>query len=106
MNKIDKLIKDLGLDRHIPYEIQQDEIMLGIFKKGLETLLEGEMDLHLGYNKGNRAQKRTKNKRNGHYQRKLDTSAGRIEDLSMPLRQKRRVCYQALRSKRDKDGPY
>ena len=84
MDKIDTIIKDLGLDDHIPYEIQQDEIMLGIFKKGLETILEGEMSLKLGYNKNNRILKQTENKRNGHRHRKLDTSAGRIESLKMP----------------------
>lgn len=84
MDKIDKLIDELGLDKHIPYEIQQDEIMLKIFKKGLETLLEGEMDVHLGYPKNNREVKQTENKRNGYYNRSLDTSAGRIPDLNMP----------------------
>lgn len=84
MDKIDNLIKELGLDRHIPYEIQQDEILLGIFKKGLETLLAGEMDLHLGYAKNDRNQKQEANKRNGYYHRSLDTSAGRIDNLEMP----------------------
>jgi len=84
MDKIDKIIKDLGLDDHIPYEIQQDEIMLGIFKKGLETILEGEMTLKLGYDKNSAILKQTDNKRNGHRYRKLDTSAGRIEELKMP----------------------
>jgi putative transposase len=84
MDKIDKLIKDLGLDKHIPYEIQQDEMMLKIFKKGLETLLEGEMDIELGYPKGERALKMTANKRNGYRERPLDTSAGRINDLKVP----------------------
>ena len=74
MDKIDKIIKDLGLDDHIPYEIQQDEIMLGIFKKGLETILEGEMTLKLGYDKNSLILKQTENKRNGHRYRKLDTS--------------------------------
>ena len=84
MDKIDKLIKELGLDRHIPYEIQQDEMLLGIFKKGLETLLEAEMDIQLGYPKGARAIKKTTNKRNGYRERPLDTSAGRINDLKVP----------------------
>ena len=84
MDKIDNLISELGLDKHIPYEIQQDEILLGIFKKGLETLLAGEMDLHLGYSKNDRLAKNIPNKRNGSYERSLDTSAGRIENLEMP----------------------
>jgi len=84
MDKIDKLIKELGLDRHIPYEIQQDEMLLSIFKKGLETLMEGEMDIQLGYPKGDRGAKMTGNKRNGHRERPLDTSAGRINDLRVP----------------------
>lgn len=84
MDKIDNLINELGLDKHIPYEIQQDEILLGIFKKGLETLLAGEMDLHLGYSNNDRNRKAGDNKRNGHYNRSLDTSAGRIENLEMP----------------------
>lgn len=84
MDKIDKLIKELGLEKYIPYEIQQDEMMLKVFKKGLEALLEGEMDIQLGYPKGERALKKTSNKRNGYRERPLDTSAGRINDLKMP----------------------
>ncbi|KCZ71277.1 transposase [Candidatus Methanoperedens nitroreducens] len=84
MDKIDKLIQDLGLDKHIPYEIQQDEIMLGIFKKGLESIMQGELAIKLGYGNGDRTAKNTANKRNGSYSRKLDTSAGRIEDLAVP----------------------
>jgi putative transposase len=84
MDKIDKLINDLGLDKHIPYEIQQNVIMLGIFKKGLETIMQGEIAGKLGYENGNRFEKFTSNKRNGSYQRKLDTSAGRIDNLEVP----------------------
>ena len=64
-NEIDKLVSELGLDKHIPYEIQQDEFMLGVFKKGLETLMQGEMMLKLGYGKNHRQAKATSNKRNG-----------------------------------------
>jgi len=84
MDKIDRIIEELGLDKHIPYEIQQDEMMLKIFKKGLETLLEGEMEIHLGYEKNDRKKKLLDNKRNGHRERPLDTSAGRIDDLKIP----------------------
>lgn len=84
MDKIEKLMEELGLDKCIPYEIQQDEFLLGIFKKGLETLLDGEMDIHLGYPKNMRVLKRTNDKRNGYYQRSMDTSAGRIEELNVP----------------------
>jgi transposase-like protein len=83
-NDIDKLIEELGLDKHIPYEIQQDEFMLSVFKKGLETLMKGEMTLKLGYDKNNRPAKVTDNKRNGFRERPLDTSAGRIPDLKVP----------------------
>ncbi len=83
-DKMDELIEELGLDKHIPYEIQQDEFLLNIFKKGLETLMKGEMSLHLGYDKDNREAKKTDNKRNGYRERPLDTTAGRIEDLKVP----------------------
>jgi len=83
-NEIDKLINELGLDKHIPFEIQQDEFMLGVFKKGLETLMRGEMTLRLGYDNNNRPAKATDNKRNGFRERPLDTSAGRIPDLKVP----------------------
>lgn len=87
MDKIDKLIEELGMDKHIPYEIQQNEFLLSIFKKGLETLMEGEMDQHLGYEKNDRNLKTLKtknNKRNGHRERPMDTSAGKVEDLKVP----------------------
>lgn len=83
-DKLDELISDLGLDKHIPYEIQQDEFMLGVFKKGLETLMKGELELKLGYEHSDREGKRTSNKRNGYRERPLDTSAGRIPDLKVP----------------------
>lgn len=59
-------------------------MMLNVFKKGLEAIMEGEMDIQLGYPKGERAAKMTSNKRNGHRERPLDTSAGRINDLKVP----------------------
>jgi transposase-like protein len=83
-DKMDELISDLGLDKHIPYEIQQDEFMLNVFKKGLETLMKGELELRLGYGHSDREAKKGKNKRNGYRERPIDTSAGRIPDLKVP----------------------
>jgi transposase-like protein len=83
MDKIDKLIEELGMDKHIPNEIQQNEFLLSIFKKGPETLMEGEMDQHLGYEKNDRnlkTLKRENNKRNGHRERPMNTSAGKAGD--------------------------
>jgi len=83
-DKMDELIEELGLDKHIPYEIQQDEFMLSVFKKGLETIMKGEQELKLGYEHSNRLEKNVNNKRNGYRERPLDTSAGRIPDLKVP----------------------
>lgn len=63
--------------------------MLNVFKKGLETLMKGELAAKLGYEHGDRDFKDTDNKRNGHRLRPIDTSAGRIHDLKVPRDRKR-----------------
>ena len=46
-------------------------------KRGIEQLLEGEMDDHLGYNKHDRSQ--TNNARNGHSTKTIKTKNGKTE---------------------------
>lgn len=65
--------------------INYSEAMDEIQSKVVQSLLEGEMDTHLGYEKNSFSQKETSNRRNGYSskERKINTSSGQIE-VSMP----------------------
>ena len=50
-------------------------------KRGIEQLLEGELDAHLGYERHDRSE--TKNARNGHTSKKIKTTEGEMQ-ISVP----------------------
>jgi len=50
-------------------------------KRGIEQLLEGELDAHLGYERHDRSE--TKNSRNGHTTKKIKTTEGAMQ-ISVP----------------------
>ncbi|WP_425449739.1 IS256 family transposase [Dethiothermospora halolimnae] len=54
-----------------------------MFKGALQEMLEAELDIELGYQKGDRKNKKTPNRRNGHSQKKMKTQFGEME-LNVP----------------------
>ena len=56
-------------------------------KRGIEKMLEGELDGHLGYDKNQKSS--SKNARNGYSEKKLCTSMGettiQVQEIGMPL---------------------
>jgi transposase-like protein len=50
----------------------------GLFKEGVQQMLQGEMEEHLGYSKYKKEDKQTKNTRNGSSKKTLKTSRGEI----------------------------
>lgn len=50
----------------------------GLFKEGVQQMLQGEMEEHLGYSKYKKEDKQTKNTRNGSSRKTLKTSRGEI----------------------------
>ncbi|MDR5659458.1 transposase, partial [Serpentinicella sp. ANB-PHB4] len=49
-----------------------------MFKDVLQEMLEAELDTKLGYSKGDRNNKRTDNRRNGHTEKRVKTQFGEI----------------------------
>jgi len=50
-----------------------------LYKRGVEKMLEGELDSHLGYDKHDKASKQTSNSRNGYGNKKIRTEHGELE---------------------------
>ena len=79
-----------------------------IFGPMFETMLQGEMSQHLGYENNERREKETTNRRNGYTKKNVKTSAGEVE-IQVPrdreasfepkLIPKRHVMYQLLKIK-------
>ena len=53
-----------------------EDLVGDIYKQLVEKMLEGGMDEHLGYAKGDRKSKKTTNSRNGTFSKRLKTDAG------------------------------
>jgi transposase-like protein len=54
-----------------------------MFKDALQEMLEAELEMELGYSKGDRANKDTDNRRNGHSEKSIKTKYGQI-DIQVP----------------------
>ena len=67
---LDKLLEEI--DGKESLNQLQDEL----FKRGVETLLKSELDLHLGYNKGEKPV--SENIRNGYSEKTLKTDKGDV----------------------------
>lgn len=63
-------------------EEMQDAIK-DIFGPMFESMLQGEMDSHLGYGSNERGEKNTKNRRNGYSHKSVNTAYGKM-DVSVP----------------------
>lgn len=68
-----ELIKELKTQSDV------EELIGGIYKELIQTMLEGEMDNHLGYAKNERNKKETSNHRNGKSSKTIKTSSGSIK---------------------------
>ena len=79
---IDKLIKDLGLRTEAEI-FGKDGLVKQITKRLVETALQAEMEEHLGYKKGERAEQPRPNTRNGTSSKTLKTDDGALE-LEVP----------------------
>ena len=55
------------------------EAMKDIFGPIIETMLQGEMDKHLGYASNDHGSKKTSNRRNGYMPKNVKTSYGEVE---------------------------
>ena len=55
-----------------------EDLVGDIYKQLVEKMLEGEMDEHLGYAKGDRKSKKTTNSRNGTFSKRPKTDAGEV----------------------------
>jgi transposase-like protein len=81
MTQIDakRLAERLNQAKSIEELIGRDGILTDVFKDTIQAMMEAEATEHLGYPKGNRIMKQTRNKRNGSYSRGLRSSFGETE---------------------------
>ncbi len=56
----------------------KEGIMAQIFGKTIQTMMEGELEDHLGYPKSAKSGNNTGNSRNGHYERRIKSSGGDV----------------------------
>ena len=81
MKELDTIGKELS--RHVKTQKDLAEVMGHLTKTMLESILNAELDSHLGYEKHEKAKKRRNNTRNGYSEKTLKTEHGELE-IRMP----------------------
>lgn len=80
MKKQTELTEDFG--QHFKSVEEMESFLKKIYKRGIESMLEGELESHLGYSKHSKS-KEGSNARNGHRPRTLKTEYGAL-DVQIP----------------------
>lgn len=60
---------------HIPYKEEFHSFFNGLFKQGIEEMLQAELEEHLGYQKHSKQGYNSGNSRNGSYFKKIKTDS-------------------------------
>ena len=81
MKELDMIGKELS--RHVKTQEDMTEVMGHLTKTMLESILNAELDSHLGYEKNEKAKERRNNTRNGYSKKTLKTEHGELE-IRMP----------------------
>lgn len=79
----DELVKQFIKDNDIKNVEDIQSALRDLFGKTLQTMLEAEMDNHLGYQKHDDKNKKTSNRRNGHGKKSVRSGYGEVE-LEVP----------------------
>jgi transposase-like protein len=79
----EKIASELGTAKNIDDFFGQDGIMSRLFGKTIQTMMEAELDEHLGYPKSASSGRGSGNSRNGHYNRQMKSSYGDLP-VSVP----------------------
>ena len=97
------------LEAYNPESVEDmNDALKDLFGPLFESMLQGEMNNHLGYESNYKGAKKTENKRNGYTKKTLKTSQGEIEIESPRDRDgsfepilvpKRKKMYQLLKEK-------
>jgi len=80
MENKEELSEDFG--KHFKSVEEMESFLKKIYKRGIESMLEGELESHLGYSKHSKTTNRS-NARNGHRSRRLKTEYGEL-DVQIP----------------------
>jgi len=80
-----------------------DKFLKSIFNRGMEQILKGEMDNHLGYSKNDKKGDLSGNSRNGYSNKKLNSEFGEI-DINVP-RDRNGTFEPQIIPKRKKNRP-
>ena len=81
MKELDMIGKELS--RHVKTQKDLTEVMDHLTKTMLESILNAELDSHLGYEKNEKAKECRNNTRNGYSEKTLKTEHGELE-IRMP----------------------
>jgi transposase-like protein len=76
-------VKEFIQDGQIKSIADVQSALKDLFGQTLQAMLEGEMDSHLGYEKGDTQNKQTDNRRNGHGSKSVRSQYGEV-DLAVP----------------------
>ncbi|MGE5342589.1 MAG: DUF4143 domain-containing protein [Candidatus Omnitrophota bacterium] len=82
-----------------------ENLVKKIMGKILETVLKGELDAHLGYERYDHCKKETTNRRNGSSSKKVKTNVGKIEFKVGQTRVSARVCDGVVNFRVDTNCP-
>ena len=80
-----------------------DRFLKSVFNRGMEQILKGEMDNHLGYSKNDKKGDLSGNSRNGYSNKKLNSEFGEI-DINVP-RDRNGTFEPQIIPKRKKNRP-
>ena len=76
-------VKEFIQDGNITNMADVQSALKDLFGQTLQAMLEGEMESHLGYPKGDAKSKQTENRRNGHGSKSVRSAYGEV-DITVP----------------------
>ena len=87
---MDKLVKEILKSGDVKTAFDVEEKLKKSFGKVIQSMLESEMEEHLGREKYEHASESKENYRNGYSKKKVKSNMGEI-DLNIPRDRKRRI---------------
>lgn len=91
------VMKELGSATSMDDFFGKDGIFARLFARTMEAMLEAEMSEHLGYERYEAKGRKSGNSRNGHSQKKFQSSAGADVEISVPRDRKSEFEPQIIR---------
>lgn len=94
------------IDQYHPQSVEDmQDALKNIFGSMFGSMLQGEMNSHLGYSNNERGEKQTANRRNGYTKKTLKTTAGdlRVSELYKKWNKRPQSNWALVRNQLDMD---